>query len=62
MPEFLSKVQNTARSLSGMHEPGGGGGHVACTDHACYPGYAAKDGACETSTEITRDVSIPLGY
>ena len=25
LPEFLSKVQNTASSLSGRHDPGGGG-------------------------------------
>ena len=39
----------------------GGGGHGVCTDHACYIGYATKDSAFETSTEITRDVSIPVG-
>ena len=65
LPEFLSKVQNTARRLSGMHEPGGGGGG-ACRLHGSrllpMPGYAAKVGACETSTQIPRDVSILVGY
>ena len=59
LPEFLSKIQNTVSSLSGRHDPGG---HVACRDHACYPGYAVKDSAFETSTQITWDVSIPVGY
>ena len=62
LAEFLSKVQNTVSSLSGRHDRGGGrggGGHGVCTDHACYPGYAAKDGVFETLTQITRDVSIP---
>ena len=59
MPEFLSKVQTTVSSLSGRYDRGG---HGVCTDHACYPSYAAKDGAFETSTQITRDVSIPVGY
>ena len=59
MPEFLSKVQNTVSSLSGRYDPGG---HGVCTDLACYPSYVAKDGAFETSTHITRDVSIPVGY
>ena len=63
MPEFPSKVQNTASSLSGRHDTtGAGGGDVGRTDRACYPGYAAKDNAFETSTQITRDVSIPVGY
>ena len=64
LPEFLFKVRNTASCLSGRHDPAGvgGGGHVARTDRACYSGYAAKDSAFETSTQITRDVSIPGGY
>ena len=64
MPEFLSKIENTTSSLSGRYdttEGGGGGRHVGRTDRACYPGYAAKDNAFETSTQITRDVSIPVG-
>ena len=56
--EFLSKVQNTASSLSGRHDPCGLG---VGTDHSCYPGYAAKIGAFETLTQIPRDISIPLG-
>ena len=59
MLEFLSKVQNTASSLSGRYDAGG---HGVCTDLACYPDYAAKDGAFETSIQITRDVGIPVGY
>ena len=59
MAEFLSKVQNTVSSLSGRRDPGG---HVACRDHSCYPGYAAKDSAFETLTQIPRDVYIPVGY
>ena len=59
-------VQNTVSSLSGRHdttEAGGGeGADVARTDRACYPGYAAKDSAFEASTQIARDVSIPVGY
>ena len=39
---FISKVQNTASTLSGGHDPGA---RVDCTDHACCPGYAAKDSA-----------------
>ena len=59
LPEFLSKIKNTVSSLSGRYDTGG---HVACRDHACYPEYAAKDSAFETSTQIPRDVSIPVGY
>ena len=63
MPEFLSKVRTTVSSLSSEHDPAKGGrGHVAPTDRAWYPGYAAKDSAFETSTQITRDVRIPVGY
>ena len=56
--EFLSKVQNTACSLSGRHNPCRLG---VGTDHSCYPGYASKIGAFETLTQIPRDISIPLG-
>ena len=58
-PEFLSKVHNTVSSLSGRYDPGG---HCVCTDHACYLGYAAKNSTFETTTQITRDVYIPVGY
>ena len=49
LPEFLSKVQNTACSLSGRYDLCGLG---VGTDHSCYPGYAAKNGAFETLTQI----------
>ena len=64
LPELMFNVRNTVSSLSGRHdttEAGLGGGEVARADRACYPGYAAKDSAFETSTQITRDVSIPVG-
>ena len=58
LPEFLSKVQNTACSSSGRHDPCGLG---VGTDHSCYPGYAAKNGSFQTLTQIPGDISIPLG-
>ena len=66
LPELMFNVRNTVSSLSGRHDTTGaglgGGVQVARADRACYPGYAAKDSAFETSTQITRDVSIPVGY
>ena len=59
LPEFLSEIQTTASSLSVRHDPGG---HGVCTVHACYPRYAAKNSAFETSTQITRDFGMPVGY
>ena len=59
LPQFLSKVHNTASSLSGRYDSGE---HGVCTDHPCYPGYAAKNSAFETSTQVARDVYIPVGY
>ena len=52
LPEFMFKVHNTVSSLSGGNDPGGGGGHVVCTDNVCYTGYAAKDSTLKQQPKL----------